>query len=87
MFIRSRAVYPTLIPSDSVHMASNGDTGWAKVTLSIVDHVDAASEIIPIQFQVDSDTESEDKDNTADEVQLWNKSTEQGWYRTNWAQV
>lgn len=52
-------------------MASNGDTGWAKVTLSIVEHIDAASEIIPIQFQVDdSDTESEDKDSTAEEVQL-----------------
>ena len=69
VFIRSRAVYPTLIPSDSVHMASNGDTGWAKVSLSITEHIETLTEIIPIQFQVDSDTES-DKDITADEVQL-----------------
>ena len=46
-------------------MASNGDTGWAKVSLTIGEHIETATEIIPIQFQVDSDTESD-----KDEVQL-----------------
>ena len=45
-------------------MASNGDTGWAKVSLTIGEY-NETTEIIPIQFQVDSDTESD-----KDEVQL-----------------
>ena len=63
--MKSLDVISTIIKSDSVHMASNGDTGWAKVSLTIGEHIETATEIIPIQFQVDSDTESD-----KDEVQL-----------------
>ena len=67
VFIRSRAVFPTLIPPDSIHMASNGQTGWSKVNL-IIEEFSESSEIIPIQFQLDS--ESEGESSNAEEVQL-----------------
>lgn len=56
IFIRSRAVFPTLISSEAVKMASNGQTGWTKIPLDIAQSPTA----VEIPIHIDDELEEED---------------------------
>jgi len=62
VFIRSRAVFPTLVPREAVQMASSGQTGWCRIQLDIVEYKKEAAAAIEIPIQIDMD----DTDDTSD---------------------
>ena len=59
IFIRSRAVFPTLVPKDAVQMASSGHIGWSRVYLEISEY---NQQMVEIPIQIENSEESSDSE-------------------------